>query len=63
VPIGAEHITPDCLRRAREASLIDGVPIGAEVWDAVLRAAKKRLVPESDRSRELGAGIGANDED
>lgn len=60
--VGADRITADVLKARADRSLVDGIHIESGTWNAVLAVAKKRLVPESDRSRERGAGIGANDE-
>lgn len=60
---GSDCITADVLKARADRSLVDGIHIESHTWSAVLAVAKKRLVPESDRSRERGAGIGANDEE
>ena len=59
---GSDRIAADVLKARADHSLVDGIRIESHTWDAILATAKKRLVPESNRSRERGAGIGANDE-
>ena len=56
----SHRLSPDLLRQREEHALVNGLSFPDADWRQVLDVAKQYLVPESDQSRERGAGIGAN---
>jgi len=57
-----EIISPSAMEERRRASITDGIEVDEPAWIDLQKTAKDRLVPESEKSRRRGAGIGANDE-